>query len=132
MSILVFIFAKKNSKNSQASYCSTSTISCEKDLGKTFPPTCISCPEGTTLYNSICLSCPAGQYLSSTNDCVGIYFILKQTVSFLIPTDCPTNCETCTSETTCQSCSSGYSLYDSECISCQTAKYSNEGTCVGK
>jgi len=97
------------------SYCSTSTISCARDIGKTTPPTCISCPTGTTLYNSICLSCPAGQYLSTTNDCV----------------DCPDNCQTCTSPTSCQSCKEGFTFYNSECVACTgTSQYVDEGTCV--
>ena len=51
------------------------------DLGQTSPPTCITCPTGTTLYNSICLSCPAGQYLSDSGDCVGNKSVCKGSLS---------------------------------------------------
>ena len=61
-----------------------------------------------------CTECPAHQYIdSNTYECDGIHFFLA-IITFAQA--CPTECDTCTSVTSCQSCTAGYGLVNSQCI----------------
>ena len=51
-------------------------------------------------------------------------------IELIIWLACPTTCATCTSDTVCQSCQSGYGLQSNNCATCPSGTYLNGQTCT--
>lgn len=75
---------------------------------------CYYCSTGYYLYNNQCLkSCPAGTYQLGSN-------CQKCTIS---------NCDECSSSSTCTKCSDGYLIYNNQCLNqCPSGTYQLNGT----
>ena len=44
----------------------------------------------------------------------------------LLSVDCPTHCETCTDDETCQTCETDYGIYNNLCVTCPDKTYLDE------
>jgi len=60
---------------------------------------------------------------------VTVILLLKSLLALL---DCPANCTTCTSNTTCTACKSTYGLQNGECLHCPAGTYLQGQTCQRK
>lgn len=104
--------------NNICTYCALPCKICSGSINS-----CSSCYINSTnpiFFNSFCISsnqCPIGHYVNSTNLSCEV---------------CPTNCSQCTSSTVCSSCSLGYYLYGTLCLStCPNITYINSNSSTG-
>jgi hypothetical protein len=107
--------------------CNSSCQTCSNSID------CTSCIQNLFLYNSTCFSnCPQG-YLKAeaglctkTEDCISGKYINKDWCL-----SCPNECSSCSSQSNCSVCASGFYLFNNTCsLTCPSGMVKKEGKCL--
>lgn len=94
---------------------------------------CLDCYYSSLMSKTMCITCASSFFLYTFNNtclpvCPSPGFYLYQNKYCM---SCGLNCNTCTNDSVCTVCNSGYNLYQGQCISiCPQGYYANSGVCT--